>query len=151
MPRAPTEFIRDSRQALERAQRELERGRVPDAIDVLERTLRTCGESAAVRTLLGVAYARSHQVDGAFAELERAIVLDPEAFGPRCALGELYLRLCVVEQGRTHLAQALEYATTREERAYVQQLLREDRVRDRSRAQRPSFVKRFWGRGRREE
>jgi Flp pilus assembly protein TadD len=149
MPRAPTEFIRDSRQALELAQRELERGRVEDAIDVLERTLQTREESAAARTLLGVAYARTHQVERAFAELERAVELDPEAFGPRCALGELYLRLCVVEQGRTHLAQALEYATTREERAYVQQLLRDDRVRNRKRAQRPSFSTPFWGRWRR--
>jgi len=145
MPRAPTEFIRDSRQALELAQRELERGHVQEAIDVLERTLQTYEESAGVRTLLGIAYARSHQVDAAFEQLERAVALDPEAFGPRCALGELYLRLCVVEKGRTHLAEALEYATSREERAYVQQLLREDRARDRKRAQRPSFGTSGWG------
>jgi tetratricopeptide (TPR) repeat protein len=144
VPRAPTEFIRDSRQALELATRELERGRVQDAIDVLERTLQTCEESAGVRTLLGIAYARSHQVERAFEQLEQAVALDPEAFGPRCALGELYLRLCVVEKGRAQLAEALEYATSREERAYVQQLLREDRARDRKRAPRPSFSKPFW-------
>ena len=145
MPRAPTAFVRDSRQALELAQRELERGHVQEAIDVLERTLQTYEESAGVRTLLGIAYARSHQVDAAFEQLERAVALDPEAFAPRCALGELYLRLCVVEKGRTHLAEALEYATSREERAYVQQLLREDRARDRKRAQRPSFGTSIWG------
>jgi tetratricopeptide (TPR) repeat protein len=145
VPRVPTEFIRDSRQALELAPRELERGHVQEAIDVLERTLQTCEESAGVRTLLGIAYARSHRVDAAFQQLERAVALDPEAFGPRCALGELYLRLCVVEKGRAHLAEALEYATSREERAYVQQLLREDRARDRKRAQRPSFGTSIWG------
>ena len=63
-------------------------------------------------------------------------------------LGELYLRLCIVEKGRAQLAEALEYATTREERAYVQQLLREDRARDRSRAYRPDFSKGLWGRRR---
>jgi Flp pilus assembly protein TadD len=151
MPRTPTEFIRDSRQALELAQRELERGRVRDAIDVLERTLKTCAETSAVRTLLGIAYARDHQVERAFAELERAITLDPEGFSPRCALGELYLKLCIIEKGRAQLAQALELATTREERAYVQQLLREDRARARSRAPRPDFSTPFWGRPRREE
>jgi tetratricopeptide (TPR) repeat protein len=145
VPRAPSEFIRDSRQALELAQRELERGHIQDAIDVLERVLETCEESGPVHTLLGIAYARSHQVGRAFEQLERAMTLDPGAFGPRCALGELYLRLCVVEQGRARLAEALEYATTREERAYVQQLLREDRARDRKRAQRPSFGTSVWG------
>jgi tetratricopeptide (TPR) repeat protein len=148
MPRAPTAFVRDSRQALELAQRELERGRVREAIEVLERSLEAHGESAAVRTLLGVAYAKNREVDAAFAELEHAIALDPEAFTPRCALGELYLRLCIVEKGRAHLAEALEYATTREERAYVQQLLREDRARDRNRAYRPDFSKALWGRRR---
>jgi tetratricopeptide (TPR) repeat protein len=148
MPRAPTEFIRDSRQALELAQRELERGHVPEAIDVLERSLQTCEESASVRTLLGVAYARNREVDRAFAELERAVALDPEAFTPRCALGELYLRLCIVDKGRAHLAEALECATTRAERAYVQQLLREDRARDRTRAYRPDFSRPLWGRRR---
>jgi tetratricopeptide (TPR) repeat protein len=148
MPRAPTEFIRDSRQALELAQRELERGHVREAIDVLERSLETHDESAPVRTLLGVAYARNREVDRAFAELERAITLDPEAFTPRCALGELYLRLCIVDKGRAHLAEALECTTTREERAYVQQLLREDRARDRTRAYRPDFSRPLWGRRR---
>jgi Tfp pilus assembly protein PilF len=148
MPRAPTEFIRDSRQALEPAQRELERGHVREAIDVLERSLETHDESAPVRTLLGVAYARNREVDRAFAELERAITLDPEAFTPRCALGELYLRLCIVDKGRAHLAEALECTTTREERAYVQQLLREDRARDRTRAYRPDFSRPLWGRRR---
>jgi len=148
MPRGPTAFIRDRGQALELAQRELERGRVREAIDVLERSLEAHGESASIRTLLGLAYARNREVDRAFAELERAIVLEPEAFTPRCALGELYLRLCIVEKGRAQLAEALEYATTREERAYVQQLLREDRARDRSRAYRPDFSKGLWGRRR---
>jgi tetratricopeptide (TPR) repeat protein len=148
MPRAPTAFIRDSRQALELAQRELERGHVREAIEVLEGSLETHGESASVRTLLGVAYARNREVDAAFAELERAITLAPDAFTPRCALGELYLRLCIVEKGRAHLTEALDYATTREERAYVQQLLREDRARDRSRAYRPDFSKALWRRGR---
>ena len=60
------------------------------------------------------------------------------------------MRLCVVERGRDHLAQALERATTREERAYVQQLLREDRAHERKRAPRPDFSKPFWGRSRRD-
>ena len=145
MTRPPAEFIRDSRQALELAQRELERGRTQDAIDVLERVLDTREETAQVRTLLGVAYARVHQVDRAFEQLERAIGLEPEGFTARCALGELYLRLGIVQKGRDQLAQALEYAATREERAYVQQLLREDRARDRKRAQRPDFSKSGWG------
>ena len=151
MPPAPTKFIRDSRQAVGLAQRELDRGHVQEAIEVLERALQTCEESAPVRTLLGIAYARNHEVDRAFAEFERALALDPEAFGPRCALGELYLRLCIAEKGRAYLAEALEYATTRDERAYVKQLLREDRVRERTRAYRPDFSKPFWGRPRRGE
>ena len=99
-----------------------------DAIDVLKRALKSCDESAPLRTLLGVAYARSHQVDSAFEQLERAVSLEPDGFTPECALGELYLRLGIVQKGRDHLARALEHAATREERAYVQQLLRQDRA-----------------------
>ena len=39
---------------------------------------------------------------------------------------------------------ALDRASTAEERAYVQTLLKEDRLRERRRAPRPSFSRPFW-------
>ena len=144
MPRGPTRPIRDRREALEAGQRAFERGRIEEAIQLLEQAVTLGTDTAPTHTMLGVAYARQHQVDRGFEHLERAVALDPEGFGPRCALGELYLRLCVPEKAREHLACALEYATTTEQRAYVQSLLREERARDRRRVYRPSFRQPFW-------
>jgi tetratricopeptide (TPR) repeat protein len=144
--RPPTPFVRDAGQALERAQRAFERGRLEEAINLLEQALGMGADTAAARTMLGLAYARSRQVDRALEHLEHAAELEPEAFGPQCALGELHMRLCAVEPARQYLARALECASTAAERSYVQRLLHEERVRDRQRIPRPSFRKPFWPR-----
>lgn len=134
-----TAIIRDPQQALERAQREFERGHMKETIELLEQALIMRADTPQVRTMLGIAYARSRQVDLAFEHLERAVEVDPELFAPRCALGELYAKLCVPEKAREHLDRALECATTAQERNYVQSLLHEERVRDRRRLYRPNF------------
>jgi tetratricopeptide (TPR) repeat protein len=145
-------YILTSDQALERAQSAFERGRLQETIELLEQVLAQGVDTAPVRTMLGIAYARTHQVDKAFEHLERGVELEPEAFGPRCALGELYLRLCVPDQGRAALARALECASTSAERTYIATLLRDERARDKQRMQRPSFRKPFWpSRRRRDE
>ena len=147
--RPPTPFVRDAGQALERAQRAFERGRTEEAINLLEQALTMGADTAATRTMLGLAYARNRRVDRALEHLEYAAGLEPEAFGPQCALGELHMRLCAVELARQYLARALECASTAAERTYVQRLLHEERIRDRQRIQRPSFRKPFWPRRRR--
>ena len=134
-----TAFIRDPQQALERAQREFERGHMKETIELLEQALILKADSTAVRTMLGIAYARTRQVDRAFEHLETAIEADPESFAPQCALGELYARLCLADKAREHLGRALECATNAQERTYVQSLLREERTRDRQRVYRPNF------------
>src|SRR5262245_42370075 len=123
-PRTPTPFIRDPRQLLERAQRAFEQSRLKEVIDLLEQVLTLGNDSAAIRTMLGIAYARTREVERAFEHLEHAVMLEPDAFGPRCALGELYLRLAIPEQARDHLDRALACASTATERAYIAALLR---------------------------
>jgi tetratricopeptide (TPR) repeat protein len=150
--RAPTSpFVRDAQQALAHAQRAFERGRLQEAIGLLEQALTLGAESVAVRTMLGIAYARTYQVDRAVEQLDRAVALDPDAFEPRCALGELYLRLCIPDQARAHLDRALECASNAAERAYIQGLLKEESARERRRIQRPNFRRPFWLLRRREE
>ena len=152
VPRSPASpFLRDAQQALEHAQRAFERGRLKEAIGLLEQALTMGAESAAVRTMLGIAYARTYQVDRALEQLDRAVALEPDAFEPRCALGELYLRLCIPDQGREHLDRALECAANAPERAYVQGLLKEERLREHRRIHRPNFRRPFWLLRRREE
>jgi len=146
--RTPTPFIRDARQALERAQRAFEQGRLKETIDLLEQVLTMGTDGPAIRTMLGMAYARMRQVDRALEHLERGVELAPEAFGPRCALGELYLRLAIPEKARPLLERAMACATTPEERAYINALLREERARNQRRIYRPSFPKPFWPRRR---
>ena len=146
--RTPTRLLRVPGQVLERAQSAFERGHLKEAIELLEEAIDMGADSAAVRTMAGIACARVSQVDRAFAHLERAVEMAPDAFAPRCALGELHLRLCAVERGRAHLAQALENASNAAERDYVAKLLREDRAREKRRIQRPSFFKPFWSRRR---
>jgi tetratricopeptide (TPR) repeat protein len=130
--------------ALERARREFERGRLREAIDLLEQALTFDASNVTARTMVAVAYARTRRVEQAFEHLEAALALEPDAFGPRCALGELYLRLGIPEQARPHLTRALEVAGSAEERTYVEGLMREDRARERRRAPRPSFSRPFW-------
>jgi tetratricopeptide (TPR) repeat protein len=137
--RAQTSRAPDGRPVLERAYREIERGRLREAIEVLERSVEMGWESTAVRTLLGIAYARTRQVERAFEHFERAVARDPEAFAPRCALGELFLRLCIFDEARLHLERALACAADAEERSYAQRLVREGRMRERQRVHRPSF------------
>jgi tetratricopeptide (TPR) repeat protein len=152
VPRIPTSsFIRDAQQALEHAQRAFERSRLKEAIGLLEHALTLGAESAAVRTMLGLAYARTYQVDRALEQLDRAVTLNPAAFEPRCALGELYMRLCIPDQARAHLDQALECASNAAERAYVQGLLKEERLREQRRIHRPNFRRPFWLLRRRED
>jgi len=144
-----TPLVRDLPTALERAQRAFERGHLQEAIDLLEQALLLDANHVAARTMLAVAYARTRRVDQAFEHLEIALAREPGAFAPRCALGELYLRLGIPEQARPQLARALEVASTPAERSYVQSLLKEDRARERRRAPRPSFGAPFWFRKRR--
>jgi len=144
VPGGPTRSIRDRRQALEAGQHAFERGRLEEAISLLEQAVTLGADTAATHTMLGIACARQHQVERAFEHLERAVALEPEGFAPRCALGELYMRLCVPEKAREHLALALDCATAPQERAYVHSLLREERARDRRRIYRPSFRQPFW-------
>ena len=132
-------FIRDPQLALERAQREFERGHMKETIELLEQALLLKADSPQVRTMLGIAYARTRQVNRAFEHLEIAVEASPKSFAPRCALGELYAKLGLPEKAREHLAHATELATTAEERGYVQTLLREERARDRRRIYRPTF------------
>jgi len=146
MPSMPTTLIRDARQALEGARRAFERGRLREAVELLEQALKLGADTVTTRTMLGIAYARTHEVERAFSHLEHAAAMDPEAFGPQCALGELNMRLCAVDSAREYLARALEYASTSAEREYVQHLLHEERVRNRQRISRPSFRKPFWPR-----
>src|SRR5262249_22487398 len=140
----PTPLVRDPRTALERAQRELERGCLKDAIEMLELVLSFEKDHVAARTMLAVAYARTRRIEHAFEHLEQALVLDPQGFAPRCALGELYLRLGIPEQGRQHLEHAFARATTPDERAYVQALIKEERAMARRRVPRPAFRQPFW-------
>ena len=136
---SPTPLVRDLPAALERAQRAFERGHLREAIDLLEHALTLDPNHIGAHTMLAVAYARSRRVEEAFGHLESALELEPGAFAPRCALGELYLRLGIPDQARPHLAKALEVASNSVERSYVQGLLKEDRMRERRRAPRPSF------------
>jgi len=115
-----------------------------EAISLLEQAVALGMDTAETRTMVGVACARHHQIERALEHLEHAVALDPNGFAARCGLGELYMRLCVPEKAREHLAASLECATTREQRAYVQSLLREERARDRRRIYRPSFRQPFW-------
>jgi len=147
--RTPTPFIRDPRQLLERAQRAFEQGRLKETIELLEQVLSLGTEDSAIRTMLGIACARTHQVDRALEHLERGVALAPDAFGPRCALGELYLRLAIPAQARAQLDRALACASTPAERAYIATLLRDERARDQRRIHRPSFPTPFWPRRRR--
>jgi Tfp pilus assembly protein PilF len=140
----PTPLVRDLPTALERAQRAFERGHLREAIDLLEHALTLDANHVVARTMLAVAYARTRCVEQAFEHLEAALARQPDAFAPRCALGELHLRLGVPEQARPQLARALEVASTPAERSYVQGLLKEDRARERRRAPRPSFRAPFW-------
>jgi Tfp pilus assembly protein PilF len=144
--RQPTALIRDAQSALECAQRAFERGHLKDAIELLEQALTMNVETVEIQTALGIAYARTYQVERAVDHLERAITLDPEGFAPRCALGELYLRLCTPDLARVELDRALECAATSTERAYVQELLKAERARNRRRLPRPSFARPFWRR-----
>ena len=139
-----TPLVRDLASALERAQRAFERGHVREAIDLLEQALMLDSNHVGVHTMLAVAYARLRRVEPAFEHLEAALAREPDAYAPRCVLGELYLRLGIPEQARPHLARALEVASSPAERSYVQALLKEDRVRERRRAPRPSFRAPFW-------
>jgi Tfp pilus assembly protein PilF len=141
---APTPLVRDLPTALERAQRAFERGHLREAIDLLEHALTLDANHVGAHTMVAIAYVRTRQVEQAFAHLEAALALTPDAFAPRCALGELYLRLGIPDQARPHLARALEVAATPVERSYVQGLLKEDRARERKRAPRPSFRSPFW-------
>src|SRR5437867_3658817 len=141
---APTAIGRDPAAALARAQREFERGRMRDGIGFLEQAVALDGRNVSARIMLAIAYVRTRQIELAFQQLERAVDLEPDGFGPQCALGELYLRLAIPDQARWHLNAALARATTSTERRYVQGLLREDRPRERRRAARPNARQPFW-------
>ncbi len=101
--------------------------------------------------MLGIAYARTYQIDRALEQLDRAVALDPESFEARCALGELYMRLCIPDRAHEYLDLALECASNAAERAYVQGLLKEERLREQRRIHRPNFRRPFWMLRRREE
>ena len=149
MSRKPIPFPSEPRQLLDRAQREFECGHLQETIGLLEQVIAMDVDNPEIRTMLGISYARTRQVDRAFEHLEHAVAVDDAAFRPRCALGELYLRLCIPAKAHEHLDRALECATTAEERTYVQTLLREERARDQKRLQRPTFSTPFGRRRRR--
>jgi tetratricopeptide (TPR) repeat protein len=124
----PTPLVQNARTAIERAERALERGRLSEAIDLLEQAVALEPSNVEARTLAADAYARTRRVERAFAHLDAALTADPRAFGPRCTLGELYLRLGVPAQARPHLAAALVRASTPTERARVRALMHGERT-----------------------
>jgi len=134
----------DARTARDRAARELERGRSKEAIDLLEWAVGLDPNDADCRTLLGVVYARTRQIERAFLQLERAIELAPDAFAPRCALGELYVRLAMSEEGEEHLNAALRCASSAAERGYVRSLTKQARDGGRRPLSRGSFRQPTW-------
>ena len=140
----PITMVRDPAAALAWAEREFERGRMKEGIGFLEQAVALDGRNVSARIMLAIAYTRTRQVELAFQQLERAVEIEPDGFGPQCALGELYHRLAIPEQARWHLNAALARAVTPTERAYVRGLLREDRARQRRHAPRPSFRQPFW-------
>lgn len=124
----PIPLVQNARAALERAERALERGRLSEAIDLLEQAVVLEPANVEARTLAADAYARTRRIERAFAHLDAALTADPHAFRPRCALGELYQRLAMPAEARPHLAAALARAATPEERAYVRRIIRDDRA-----------------------
>jgi len=124
----PTPLVHNARTAIERAERALERGCLRDAIDLLEQAVALEPANVEARTLAADAYARTRRVERAFAHLDAALTADPHAFRPRCALGELYVRLGIPAQARPHLVAALARATTASERARIRALMRGERA-----------------------
>ena len=136
----PTPLVHNVRTAIERAERARERGRLGEAIDLLEQAVALEPANVEARTLAADAYARTRRVERAFAHLDAALTADPHAFRPRCALGELYVRLGIPAQARPHLAAALARATTASERARVRALMRGERAAE---PRRPSSARRL--------
>jgi tetratricopeptide (TPR) repeat protein len=136
----PTPLVHNVRTAIERAERARERGCLGEAIDLLEQAVALEPANVEARTLAADAYARTRRVERAFAHLDAALTADPHAFRPRCALGELYVRLGIPAQARPHLAAALARATTASERARVRALMRGERAAE---PRRPSSARRL--------
>jgi len=136
----PTPLVHNVRTAIERAERARERGRLGEAIDLLEQAVALEPANVEARTIAADAYARTRRVERAFAHLDAALTADPHAFRPRCALGELYVRLGIPAQARPHLAAALARATTASERARVRALMRGERPAE---PRRPSSARRL--------
>src|SRR5690242_18002505 len=128
MAGVPTPLVQSARIAIERAERALERGCLSEAVDLLEQAVALEPANVDAHTLAADAYARTRRIERAFAHLDAALTADPHAFRPRCALGELYLRLGIAAQARPHLAAALARATTSAERARVRALMRGERA-----------------------
>jgi tetratricopeptide (TPR) repeat protein len=74
-------------------------GRYREAASLLQQATDLAAPSAEISLGLGIALMRLLKVAEAEAALEQAVTLDPNGFFPHFRLGELYLRIGVIQQG----------------------------------------------------
>lgn len=121
----------------------MESGRAPEAIPALTRCVERNPDFGAGHLYLGLAHAVSCNVYPAIDHLQKATELCPEEFATHFTLAKFYFTLRIPIKGYECASQALDSATTNEQRQALSQLLRQERERERNGIARPLFNRRF--------
>ena len=118
-------------------------GEPREAITRLKETVALAPQFSNGHVGLGIAYAMVSQVYPALDHFERAAEVDASNFYAQFKLAQFYFKLRVPKKGYERADLALKRATTIEEKRLVAQILKEERQREASGVQRPTWDKPF--------
>lgn len=115
------------------------------ALSAFSRSVLRAPEFGEAHVFLGLANALTSNIYPAFDHLEKATQLQPDSFAAHFTLAQLNFKLRIPQKGYEAAREALRCASTREQRAMLTELLKEERARERNGIVRPWFNKRFSG------
>lgn len=135
----PPEAIECFREGVER----LQTGDSGGALTALSRTTELAPDFGEAHVFLGLANALSNRIYPAIDHLELAAQLQPDSFAAHYTLAQLNFKLRIPQKGYAAAEHALRCIRTLEQRKMLNQLLREERARERNGIARPWFNKAY--------
>jgi hypothetical protein len=140
---APQVLSPKAQQSFREGMAHLQSGEAALAVADLSQTIEHAPGFTAGHVFLGIAHALTSNIYPALDHLEIATKLEPDNFAAHYTLAQLNFKLRIPQRGYEEAEQAMHCQMNLEQRKLLNQLLREERARERNGIARPWFNKPF--------
>jgi tetratricopeptide (TPR) repeat protein len=140
---APQAISPKAQQSFREGMAHLQSGEAALAVAALSQTIEHAPGFTAGHVFLGIAHALTSNIYPALDHLEIATKLEPDNFAAHYTLAQLNFKLRIPQRGYEEAEKAMHCHMNLEQRKLLNQLLREERARERNGIARPWFNKPF--------